>query len=180
MGHKVGWLTLYAGIAGGADIILLPEIPYKIDKVIEAIEHRTKEGKGFTVIAVAEGAISAQDAKLSKKDYKKKMEKKEFPSVSYELADQILKRTGTEVRITVPGHVQRGGAPCPYDRVLSTRLGVAAARLILDEQFGYMVAIINNKTKKVPLKDVAGKLKVVEPNDQFVKEAKMMGISFGD
>ena len=180
MGHKVGWLTLYAGIAGGADIILLPEIPYKIDKVIEAIEHRTKEGKGFTVIAVAEGAISAQDAKLSKKDYKKKLEKKEFPSVSYELADQILKRTGTEVRITVPGHVQRGGAPCPYDRVLSTRLGVAAARLILDEQFGYMVAIINNKTKKVPLKDVAGKLKVVEPNDQFVKEAKMMGISFGD
>lgn len=180
MGHKVGWLTLYAGIAGGADIILLPEIPYKIDKVIEAIEHRTKEGKGFTVIAVAEGAISAQDAKLSKKDYKKKLEKKEFPSVSYELADEILKRTGTEVRITVPGHVQRGGAPCPYDRVLSTRLGVAAARLILDEQFGYMVAIINNKTKKVPLKDVAGKLKVVEPNDQFVKEAKMMGISFGD
>ncbi len=180
MGHKVGWLTLYAGVAGGADIILLPEIPYKTEKVIEAINKRTKQGKGFTVIAVAEGAISAEDAKLSKKDLKKKMEKKEYPSVSYELADQILKKTGTEVRITVPGHVQRGGAPCPYDRVLSTRLGVAAARLIMDEQYGYMVAIINNKTKKVPLKDVAGKLKVVEPNDQFVKEAKMMGISFGD
>ena len=180
MGHKVGWLTLYAGVAGGADIILLPEIPYKTEKVIEAINKRTKQGKGFTVIAVAEGAISAEDAKLSKKDLKKKMEKKEYPSVSYELADQILKKTGTEVRITVPGHVQRGGAPCPYDRVLSTRLGVAAAKLIMDEQYGYMVAIINNKTKKVPLKDVAGKLKVVEPNDQFVKEAKMMGISFGD
>jgi len=165
MGHKVGWLTLYAGVAGGADIILLPEIPYKTEKVIEAINKRTKQGKGFTVIAVAEGAISAEDAKLSKKDLKKKMEKKEYPSVSYELADQILKKTGTEVRITVPGHVQRGGAPCPYDRVLSTRLGVAAARLIMDEQYGYMVAIINNKTKKVPLKDVAGKLKVVEPND---------------
>ncbi len=180
MGHKVGWLTLYSGIAGGADIILLPEIPYHTDKVIEAINKRTRQGKGFTVIAVAEGAISAEDAKLSKKEFKKKMENKKYPSVSYELADKILEKTGTEVRITVPGHVQRGGAPCPYDRVLSTRLGVAAAKLILEEQYGYMVGIINNKTKKVPLKDVAGKLKVVEPNDQFVKEARLMGISFGD
>ena len=180
MGHKVGWLTLYAGIAGGADIILLPEIPYKIDKVIEAIEKRTKAGKGFTVIAVAEGAISAENDKLSKKELKKKMETKKYPSVSYELADEILEKTGTEVRITVPGHTQRGGAPCPYDRVLSTRLGVAAARLILDEQYGYMVGIVNNKTKKVPLQDVAGKLKSVSPDDQFIKEAKLMGISFGD
>ena len=180
MGHKVGWLTLYSGIAGGADIILIPEIPYHTDKVIEAINKRTKQGKGFTVIAVAEGAISAEDAKLSKKELKKKMETKKYPSVSYELADKILEKTGTEVRITVPGHTQRGGAPCPYDRVLSTRLGVAAAKLIMEGQFGYMVGIINNKTKKVPLKDVAGKLKVVEPNDQFVKEAKLMGISFGD
>ena len=180
MGHKVGWLTLYSGIAGGADIILLPEIPYHTDKVIEAINKRTKQGKGFTVIAVAEGAISAEDAKLSKKELKKKMETKKYPSVSYELADKILEKTGTEVRITVPGHTQRGGAPCPYDRVLSTRLGVAAAKLIMEGQFGYMVGIINNKTKKVPLKDVAGKLKMVEPNDQFVKEAKLMGISFGD
>ena len=180
MGHKVGWLTLYSGIAGGADIILIPEIPYHTDKVIEAINKRTKQGKGFTVIAVAEGAISAEDAKLSKKEFKKKMETKKYPSVSYELADKILEKTGTEVRITVPGHTQRGGAPCPYDRVLSTRLGVAAAKLIMEGQFGYMVGIINNKTKKVLLKDVAGKLKVVEPNDQFVKEAKLMGISFGD
>ena len=181
MGHKVGWLTLYAGIAGGADIILLPEIPYHIDKVIAAIDKRTKEGKGFTVIAVAEGAISAKDAKLSKKDYKKKLEsKKDHPSVAYELAEQILAKSGTEVRITVPGHTQRGGAPCPYDRALSTRLGCAAARLILNEEYGYMVGIVNNKTKKVPLKEVAGKLKVVSPDDQFIKEAKLMGISFGD
>ena len=180
MGHKVGWLTLYAGVAGGADIILLPEIPYHIDKVIEAIDRRTKKGKGFTVIAVAEGAISAEDAKLSKKDLKKKMTEKKYPSVAYELAEQILKKSGTEVRITVPGHTQRGGSPCPYDRVLSTRLGTAAANLILHDEYGYMVAIVNNKTKKVPLKDVAGKLKVVEPDDQFVKEAKLLGISFGD
>ena len=174
MGHKVGWLTLYAGIAGGADIILLPEIPYHINKVIEAIDKRTREGKGFTVIAVAEGAVSAKDLKLSKKDLKKKMEEKQYPSVAYELAEEILKKSGTEVRM------QRGGSPCPYDRVLSTRLGVAAAKLILEEQYGYMVAIVNNKTKKVPLKDVAGKLKVVSPNDQVVQEAKLLGISFGD
>lgn len=180
MGHKVGWLTLYAGIAGGADIILLPEIPYKIDKVVEAIDRRTKDGKGFTIIAVAEGAISAADAKLGKKELKKKQEEKKYPSVAYELAEEIQKKSGTEVRITVPGHTQRGGSPCPYDRVLSTRLGVSAAKLILEEQYGYMVAIVNNKVKKVPLKDVAGKLKVVEPDDQLVKEAKLMGISFGD
>ena len=180
MGHKVGWLTLYAGVAGGADIILIPEIPYHIDKVIEAIDHRTKAGKGFTVIAVAEGAVSAEDAALSKKELKKKMEEKTYPSVAYELAQQIEERTGTEVRITVPGHTQRGGSPCPYDRVLSTRLGVAAAKLILDEQYGYMVGIVNGKTKKVPLKEVAGKLKTVSPNDQMIKEIKLLGISFGD
>ena len=180
MGHRVGWLTLYAGIAGGADIILIPEIPYHVDKVIAAIDQRTKQGKGFTVIAVAEGAISAKDAKLSKKELQKKIAKKKYPSVAYELAEEILKHSGTEVRITVPGHTQRGGSPCPYDRVLSTRLGVAAAKLIMDEEYGYMVGIVNNKTKKVPLKDVAGKLKVVSPDDQFVKEAKLLGISFGD
>lgn len=180
MGHKVGWLTLYAGIAGGADIILLPEIPYKIDKVIEAINNRTKAGKGFTIIAMAEGAISAEDAKLGKKELKKKQEEKKYPSVAYELAEQIQKKSGTEVRITVPGHTQRGGSPCPYDRVLSTRLGVSAAELILKEQYGYMVGIVNNKIKKVPLGEVAGRLKMVEPNDSMIKEAKLMGISFGD
>ena len=108
------------------------------------------------------------------------MEKKKYPSVAYELAEEIMKHSGTEVRITVPGHTQRGGSPCPYDRVLSTRLGVAAAKLIMDEEYGYMVGIVNNKTKKVPLKDVAGKLKMVSPDDQFVKEAKLLGISFGD
>ncbi|MBQ6322201.1 MAG: 6-phosphofructokinase [Lachnospiraceae bacterium] len=180
MGHKVGWLTLYAGIAGGADIILLPEIPYHTDKVIEAINKRTKQGKGFTVIAVAEGAISAPDSKLSKKEMKKKMEKKQYPSIAYELAEEILEKSGLEVRITVPGHTQRGGSPCPYDRVLSTRLGVSAAKLIMDEEYGYMVGIVNNKTRKVKLKDVAGKLKTVAPDDQLVKEAKLLGISFGD
>ncbi len=180
MGHKVGWLTLHAGIAGGADIVLIPEIPYDIDKVVEAIEKRTKAGKGFTILAVAEGAISKEDAKLSKKEYKEKLAKRKYPSVSYELADQILQKTGTEVRITVPGHTQRGGSPCAYDRVLSTRLGAAAAQLIMNEEYGYMVGIVNGKCKKVPLGEVAGKLKMVSPDDQIIKQAKLTGISFGD
>ena len=180
MGHKVGWLTLYSGIAGGADIILIPEIPYDIKKVIEAIDRRTKAGKGFTVIAVAEGAISKADAKLSKKEYKKKIEAKKYPSVAYEIAEEIQEANGPEVRITVPGHTQRGGSPCPYDRVLSTRIGVTAAKMILDEEYGYMVGIVNGKMKKVPLEEVSGKLKMVSPKDQIIEEAKLMGISFGD
>lgn len=180
MGHKVGWLTLHAGIAGGADIILLPEIPYDLDKIIDAIQRRAKAGKGFTILAVAEGAISKKDAKLSKKELKEKMKNYKYPSVSYELADQIYKKTGIEVRITVPGHTQRGGSPCPYDRVLSTRLGAEAARLIINNEYGYMVGIVNGKVKKVPLEEVAGKLKVVDPEAQIIKEAKLIGISFGD
>ena len=180
MGHKVGWLTLHAGIAGGADIILIPEIPYDIDKIIEAIQHRSKEGKGFTILAVAEGAISKEDAALSKKDLKEKQADYKYPSVSYEIAEKIAKKTGIEIRVTVPGHMQRGGSPCPYDRVLSTRLGAEAANLILKEQYGYMVGIINGKVKKVPLGEVAGKLKVVSPDDQLIQHAKLIGISFGD
>ncbi len=180
MGHKVGWLTLHAGIAGGADIILLPEIPYDIDKVIGAINKRTEQGKRFTILAVAEGAISKEDAALSKKEYKKKLESRKHPSVSYEIAEQIQARSGVEVRITVPGHTQRGGSPCPYDRVLSTRLGAKAAEMIMKEEYGYMVAVKNNKIDKTPLGEVAGRLKMVEPDSGIIKEAKAIGISFGD
>ena len=180
MGHKVGWLTLHAGIAGGADIILIPEIPYNIDKVIEAIERRNRAGKRFTILAVAEGAISMEDAALSKKEYKKKLEAAKYPSISYELAQQIQERSGVEVRITVPGHTQRGGSPCPYDRVLSTRLGAKAAQMIIDGEYGYMVSVKNNKIDKTPLQEVAGRLKMVEPDSDIVKEAKTIGISFGD
>ena len=180
MGHKVGWLTLYAGVAGGADIILLPEIPYDIEKVIAAINKRTKAGKGFTILAVAEGAISKEDAALSKKEYKEKVAKRKYPSVSYEIADRIFEETGVEVRVTVPGHTQRGGSPCPYDRVLCTRLGSAAAQAVMDEDYGNMIAMINGKTKRVPLGEVAGRLKTVDPDCQMIKEAKRIGISFGD
>jgi 6-phosphofructokinase 1 len=180
MGHKVGWLTLYAGVASGADIILLPEIPYDDDKIVEAIEARHKAGKGFTILAVAEGAISKEDAKLSKKELKKKQEKEGYPSVSYRIAKMIGDRTGAEARVTVPGHTQRGGSPCPYDRALCTRLGSAAAKAIMDQKYGNMVAIVDGETKLVPLGEVAGKLKTVDPECKMIKEAKRIGISFGD
>ncbi|MDO4519169.1 MAG: ATP-dependent 6-phosphofructokinase [Eubacteriales bacterium] len=182
MGHKVGSLTLHAGIAGGADIILIPEIPYDIKKICGAIEKRAKAGKRFTILAVAEGAISKEDAKLDKKELKKKLEKnaKKYPSVSYEIAEKIQNATGSEVRITVPGHTQRGGSPCAYDRVLSTRLGAGAAKAIMDEEYGVMIGIVNGKVKRVPLADCAGKLKMVSPKDQTVLAAKEIGISFGD
>jgi 6-phosphofructokinase 1 len=180
MGHKVGWLTLHAGIAGGADIILIPEIPYNIDSVVKAIEKRTAEGKRFSILAVAEGAISVDDAKLSKKEYKAKYKNSPYPSISYKLGKEIEEKTGQEIRITVPGHTQRGGSPSPYDRVISSRLGAAAARLIMKEQYGYMVGFNNNEIVPVPLEDVAGKLKMVDPDSSIIQEAKCLGINFGD
>lgn len=180
MGHKVGWVALHAGIAGGADVILLPEIPYDIDKVIQCIEKRTKEGKRFSILAVAEGAISKEDAALSKKQLKAKRLNSPYPSAAYEIADKIKEKTGQEIRVTVPGHTQRGGGPCAYDRAISSRLGAAAAELIHKEQYGYMVALRDGKVVPVPLSEVAGKLKVVTPDDPMIHEGKVLGISFGD
>ena len=181
MGHKVGWLTLHAGIAGGADIILIPEIPYDINKVVEAVQKRSKAGKRFSIIAVAEGAIPKEEVGLSKKELKEKRKNEPvYPSVSYKIGAQIEELSGQEVRVTVPGHMQRGGEPCPYDRVLSSRLGAKAAQMIADGEYGYLVSIVNNEITKTPLKDVAGKLKMVDPEGSMVKEAKLLGISFGD
>ena len=179
MGHKVGWLTLNAGMASGADIILIPEIPYDINKIAEAIEKRKKRSS-FTILAVAEGAISKEDAALSKKDYKKKLAESKYPSISYELADQIHELTGEDVRVTVPGHTQRGGSPCPYDRVFASRLGSEAGNLILKGEYGFMVGYKNREIVKVPLEDVAGKLKSIPADASIIKEAKLLGISFGD
>lgn len=180
MGHKVGHVTLHAGIAGGADVVLIPEIPYDINKIADIIEKRSEIGKLFTIIAVAEGAISKEDAKLKKKDYKKKLEKRGNLSIAYELADQLGKMTDKEVRVTVPGHTQRGGTPCAYDRVFSSRVGAKAAELILNGEFGYMVGMKDGETVKVPLEEVAGKLKFVDPECSLIKEAKTLGISFGE
>ena len=180
MGHKVGWLTLYAGISGGADVILIPELPYDVDKVCKVLKKRKMQGKPCSILAVAEGAISKEESKLSKKEFKAARAQMKEPSVSYRLANEIAERTGQEIRVTIPGHFQRGGSPCAYDRVLSTRFGTAAAELIAQKKFGYMVAIRNNLIVPVPLSEVAGKLKTVSPDCDEIRAARDMGISLGD
>lgn len=180
MGHKVGWLTLHAGIAGGADVILLPEIPYAPEKVAEVINRRESAGKKFSIIAVAEGAVSKQEAALKKKELKALRATQTYPSVAYKLADELSQYVSNEIRVTVPGHFQRGGSPCAYDRVLCTRLGAGAARLIKEEKYGNMIAIVNGEIVPVPLSEVAGKLKKVPEDCALVGEAKEVGISFGD
>ena len=129
---------------------------------------------------MAEGAISKTDALLSKKEYAKKKAACPFPSVSYEIGKQIGDALGQEVRIVVPGHTQRGGSPDSYDRVVSSRLGAAAARLIIEGRYGYMVGFKGDTIIPVALKDVAGKLKTVDPASEIVRQAKDLGISFGD
>lgn len=182
MGHKVGWLTLHAGIAGGADIILLPEIPYDLDAVVKKIKERTKGGSRFSILAVAEGAISKEEAEMSRKEYKKKLEERaeKYQSVAYEIGARIQEMTGQEIRVTVPGHMQRGGAPVPYDRVLSSRIGAHAADMIDKKEFGRLVVVKNNVITDIPLAESAGKLKYVDPQSEIIREARLLGISFGD
>ncbi len=181
MGHKVGWLTLYAGLAGGADVILLPEIPYNIDSVVGLLKKREAIGKNFSIIAVAEGAISCEEAKMKKKEFKAHRAAMVQPSIAYRVADEIREKTGnSEIRVCVPGHFQRGGSPCPYDRVFTTRLGTSAAQLIYEEKYGYMVALRKNEIVPVPLSEVAGKLKCVQPDSNEVITGRELGICFGD
>ena len=180
MGHKVGWITLHAGIAGGADVILLPEIPYDIDKVYKAIDKRTKDNKGFTIVAVAEGAIPKEIAELPKKKRKEAIANNPYPSVAYELADKLKAYTTQDIRIAIPGHTQRGGSPDAYDRVISSRFGAKAAELIKAQDFGKLVVFLDNKVTAIPLSESAGKLKYVSPDDDIISEARTLGISFGD
>ena len=180
MGNKVGWLTLHAGMAGGADVILLPEIPYSIESVIGAIEKRCKEGKDFTIIAVAEGAKTVEEAKMKKEDFEAHRKSWGYPSVAYYLMDELNKKSRFETRACVPGHQQRGGSPSPYDRVLSTNIGAFAAKLIDQGIYGVTVSVRNNDYVATPLKDMAGKTKKVDPESTIVKNARLIGIKFGD
>lgn len=179
MGHKTGWLTLHAGIAGGADIILIPEIPYNVDEIVKTIKMREKQGKKFTIIAMAEGAVSQEDIKLSKKELKEKKKTYVFPSVAYQLSNELQKIAGQEVRVTIPGHVQRGGIPSAGDRTLATRIGVMAAQLILKKEYGNMVCIKEGRFSKVPLEEVAGKTQMVDTDNELVRQAELLGISLG-
>ena len=180
MGNKAGWLTLYSGVAGGADMIVLPEIPYDIDKLCDACQKRSDSGKGFSILAVAEGAFDVNEAKMKKKERAKKRAEAGLTTATNRIANQIEARTGLETRVCVPGHMLRGGSPSAYDRVLATQFGVRAAQLIGKEKYGYGVAMINEKVSENKLSDIAGKTKFVSPDDQMVKTARDLGISFGD
>lgn len=180
MGNKAGWLTLYSGVAGGADVILVPEIPYDEDVVLDALRKRHKGGKNFSIIAIAEGAKSVKEAKMDKKEYKKYREEMNYSAVSYRLADIIAKETGLETRVTIPGHQQRGGSPSPYDRVLATKLGAYAAKLINDETYGMTVSLSNDRVLATPLAEVAGKSKTVPLNHNLFNTGRLIGINFGN
>ena len=180
MGHRVGWLALYSGVASGADVILIPEIPYDLKYVMKALNQRRKENKRFSIIVVAEGAITQEEAKMSKKELAEKRAEKNFVSVAYELAHNLNEFMAQEVRVAVPGHYQRGGSPSPFDRLITTMIGAHAAELILEGRFGYMVGIEGMLPVEVPLEDVAGKLKVVDLDNPVIKAARQTGICFGD
>lgn len=180
MGNKAGWLTLNAGVAGGADIIIIPEIPYDIEKVCEAVLARSASGKSFSILAVAEGAFDKEEAKMKKKERLKKRQEAGMTTATNRIAAQIQANTGIEARVCVPGHMLRGGSPSAYDRILATKFGVHAAKLIAEEKYGRTVAKIGSKITSNKLQDIAGKTKFVDPDDQMVLMAKDLGISFGD
>lgn len=178
MGNKAGWLTLYSGLAGGADVILLPEIPYDIDVVCQAIDNRMKHGKYFSIIAVAEGTMTKDEAQLSKKELKK-LRLSQTVSIGERLASTIMDKTGLETRACIPGHMLRGGSPSPYDRILATQFGAYAAKLIAEKDFGKTVAMRDGKITANRLSDIAGIKKVIPMDDNALYTARQMGISLG-
>ncbi len=197
MGHRAGWLALGAGIAGGADVILIPEIPYDIEKVAESIRARSRLGKHFSIVAVAEGAMSSKDAitlraaeelkhRAKSKDQRKKAKAAligwhgAHAGNTLRLAKQLEAQTGMESRVTILGYVQRGGAPSAMDRILSTRLGAACAQLINDDVYGVMVAARGEGAEPVPLEKVAGKRKCVPLDHPWITSARLVGTSLGD
>lgn len=197
MGHRAGWLTLGAGIAGGADVILIPEIPYDVEKISGAIKRRSRNGTNFSIVAVAEGAMSRDDARAllaaekklerAKNLHDKKEAKNELAALdvrhagnTMRLAKQLEELTHLESRVTILGYVQRGGTPCAADRVLATRLGSACADLINEEHYGVMVAARGDGTEPVPLEKVAGKRKMVPIDHSWVKTARRVGTCLGD
>lgn len=173
MGNTAGWLTLSAGIAGGADVILLPEIPYDINAVAEVINARYESGKHFSIIAVAEGARSVTDAadqNLKGKHY----------SIGYKLADDLTQVIDIDTRVVVPGHYQRGGPPCPYDRVLATQMGIHAAKLIAQRKFGHSVAVKGCTVTSNDVNEVAGKTKVIPLDADLLQVGRDIGLSYGE
>jgi 6-phosphofructokinase 1 len=197
MGHRAGWLALGSGIAGGADVILIPEIPYDVKKIAAAIRLRSRHGTNFSIVAVAEGAMSREDAaefaavekrKKNAKDRGEKQRAKTELAVLYarhsgntlRLSKQLEELTHLEARVTILGYVQRGGTPSARDRLLATRLGTMCAELINEKVFGVMVAARGDGAVPVPIADVAGKLKTVPLNHSWIESARRVGTNLGD
>lgn len=180
MGRNAGWIALHSGIAGSADVILIPEIPYDINKVAEKIYARQEVGRPFSIIVVAEGAKPLDGKVTVSKIVEDSPDPIRLGGVGNKIAadlERIIK--GHEIRATILGHVQRGGNTSTYDRILSTRYGVAAAELINAGKFGNMVSLKGNDISSVPLEEVIGKDKNVDPQGELVNMAKKIGISFG-
>ena len=179
MGHKAGWLGLYSGIAGGGDVILIPEIPYDINSVAKKVMERRDAGKNFSIIVVAEGTKSKEEALLDKKAFKKA--RAEMPySIAYRVAHELEQATSLESRVTVLGYLQRGGTPSSYDRILATQFGTAAAHFLAEGDFGKLVALQNGKITGVPLDMIAGKVKNIPANHLMIETARELGTCLGD
>jgi phosphofructokinase-like protein len=175
MGRNAGWIALHAGIAGGADIILIPEIEYRPEEIVRSIRERQAEGSKFDIVVVAEGAKrqGGEEAYLDKAT-------RRLGGIAYQVAADIQSQIDLEIRVTVLGHVQRGGSPIPFDRILASRFGKAAADLAAQKKFGEMVAVRADEIISVPIKDAVSRLKNVDPDGQLVSAARSLGISFGD
>jgi phosphofructokinase-like protein len=179
MGRYVGWLALHAGVAGGADVILIPEIPFEMSIVCEELKKRSKLGKRFSIMVVAEGVRLGKDLVI-KREVKGSAEPIRLGGVSYRLAEQIEQLTGLETRVAVLGHVQRGGTPTPFDRVLATQFGKKAVDLIVAEEFGRMVSLQGVKITSVPIQSAIAQQRKVTPDLPLVQSAKAVGTCFGD
>ncbi|MCL1831886.1 MAG: ATP-dependent 6-phosphofructokinase [Oscillospiraceae bacterium] len=176
MGNKAGWLALYAGLAGGADVILIPEIPYDIAKILQAIQARKDACKPYSMVVIAEGALTVGESKMKKSE---RAAMRQGNTATYSVV-KAISDAGFESRAVVPGHMLRGGTPCAADRVLSTQYGARAAELICAEKYGYSVAVVGGKVTENRFADMAGIAKLVDANGDIVKVARGIGVSFGD
>jgi 6-phosphofructokinase 1 len=179
MGRHAGWIAVHSGIAGGADIILIPEIPYDPAKVVDAIMMRERLGKHFSIVVVAEGAFE-QGSEPTHVEAKQPGREQRLGGIGERLAAVITELSGKETRVVVLGHLQRGGAPTTFDRVLGTRFGAAAARLVRKGAFGRMVALIPPDVESVPIREAIGRRKVVPVDSDIIESAREIGISFGN
>jgi 6-phosphofructokinase 1 len=179
MGRYAGWITLYAGVAGGADIILLPEFPYDLEKVCDKIMQRKKAGKSFSIVVVSEGARPRGGDMVVERTVVESFDPIRLGGIGKKVGEDIEDRLGIETRVTVLGHVQRGGGPTAFDRVLSTQFGIAALDLVTQRKFGRMVCLRGGDIKSVTLQEATNRLKLVRATHPIVKAALGMGISFG-